>query len=126
MRLDLESLYKSGGFAGAPVEREITFKVNGEEITGTVWVRRMSYQSAVGDIKALKNEDQIAAARIASCICDESGNPMYKISDITGFYDDGSPVLDDQGKPRGGMVESLLLALWSVIGEVNGLGKNQS
>jgi len=126
MSLDLQSLYKKGGFAGAPVEREITFMVDGEEVTGTVWVRRMSYQSAVGDIKALKNPDEIAASRIASCIVDEQGNQLYSVSDITGYYEDGTPVLDENGNPRGGFIESLLMALWAVIGEVNGLGKNQS
>lgn len=126
MNLDLESLYKSGGFAGAPVEREVTFKVGGEEITGKVYVRKMSYQSAVGDLKSLNNEDEIAAARIATCIVDEKGSPLYQVSDVTGYYPDGSPVLDEKGKPRGGMVESLLLALWTVIREVNGLGKAQS
>jgi hypothetical protein len=125
MSLDLQTLYKKGGFAGAPVEREITFRVNGEEVTGTVWVRKMSYQSAVGDLKSLGGDD-IAAARIANCICDENGNQLYQVSDITGYYEDGSPVLDEDGSPRGGFVESLLLALWSVIAEVNGLGKSQS
>lgn len=126
MKLDLESIYKQGGFAGAPVEREITFKVNGEEVTGTVYVRKMSYQSAVGDIKALGSGDEVAAARIANCICDEEGNQLYQVSDVTGYYEDGSPVLDADGNPRGGFVESLLLALWSAIAEVNGLGKSQS
>jgi len=125
MSLDLQTLYQKGGFAGAPVEREISFKVDGEDVTGTVWVRKMSYQSAVGDIKSLGGDD-IAAARIANCICDENGNQLYKVSDITGFYEDGSPVLDEDGSPRGGFVESLLLALWTVIAEVNGLGKSQS
>lgn len=126
MNLDLDSLYKSGGFAGAPVKREISFTVGDNEITGTVWVRRMSYQSAVGDIRAMSNENEIAAARIANCIVDENGQQMYQISDITGYYPDGSPVLDADGNPRGGFVESLLLALWQVIAEVNGLGKRQS
>ena len=126
MNLDLESLYKAGGFAGAPVKREVTFKVGGEDVTGTVYVRKMSYQSAVGDLKSLTNQDEIAAARIATCICDENGDPLYKVSDVTGYYPDGKPVLDAEGNPRGGMIESLLMALWTVIGEVNGLGKTQS
>lgn len=126
MNLDLSSLYESGGFAGAPVKREVTFTVNGNEVTGTVYVRRMSYQSAVGDIKALSNENEILASRIANCIVDESGTPLYQIHDITGYYPDGKPVLDKDGRPRGGFVESLLLALWQAISEVNGLGKPQS
>lgn len=125
-RLDLESLYQSGGFAGAPVEREITFRVGGEEVTGTVWVRRLSYQTAVSDLKALSSGEEVGAARIASSICDEQGNALYTVSDVTGVRDDGTPVLDAEGKPRGGFVDSLLNALWQAIAEVNGLGKSQS
>lgn len=126
MSLDLESLFKSGGFAGPPVQKEITFTAGGQEVTGTVWVRRLSYQSAVGDIKAMELNGEVAAARIANCILDEQGNQMYAIHDITGYYDDGSPVLDGEGNPRGGFVESLLHALWEAIAEVNDLGKPQS
>ena len=126
MSLDLESLFKSGGFAGPPVKKEVTFTAGGEEVTGTVWVRRLSYQSAVGDLKAMGRDGEVAAERIANCILDESGNQMYAVHDITGYYDDGRPVLDAEGNPRGGFVESLLYALWEVIAEVNGLGKPQS
>lgn len=123
MSLDLQSLYKQGGFAGAPVRREVTFTVDGEEVTGTVWVRKLSYQSAVGDIKAMQSDGEVAAARIANCIVDEQGNPLYSKHDITGVYDDGSPVMDDKGNPRGGFVDSLVHALWMAIAEVNDMGK---
>jgi hypothetical protein len=126
MSLDLTSLYKTGGFSGPPVKKEITFKAAGEEVTGTVWVRRLSYQSAVGDIKAMETDGEIAASRIANCIVDENGDPLYQKHDITGFYDDGKPVLDEHGNARGGFVESLLHALWAAIAEVNDLGKPQS
>lgn len=127
MSLDLQSLHESGGFAGAPVRKEITFKnFYGEEITGQVWVRHLSYQSAVGDIQAIKTDGELAAARIASCIVDHRGEPLYQKHDITGVYEDGTPVLDKDGQPRGGFVESLLHALWRAIAEVNALGKPQS
>ena len=127
MSLDLQSLHESGGFAGAPVRKEITFKnFYDEEITAHVWVRRLSYQSAVGDIQAIKTDGELAAARIASCIVDHRGEPLYQKHDITGVYEDGTPVLDKDGKPRGGFVESLLHALWRAIAEVNALGKPQS
>lgn len=126
MSLSLESLYQSGGFAGPPVKKEITFTAGGQEHTGTVWVRRLSYQSAVGDIEAMETDGEIAAARISNCIVDENGNRMYAEHDITGYYKDGNPVLDDKGNPRGGFIESLLHALWAAIAEVNDLGKSNS
>lgn len=126
MSLSLESLYSSGGFAGPPVKKEISFSAGGQEHSGTVYVRRLSYQSAVGDIRALETDGEIAAARIANCIVDENGEQMYTVHDITGFYDDGKPVLDAEGNPRGGFVESLLHALWGAIAEVNNMGKSQS
>ena len=125
--LDLNSLYEQGGFAGAPVKREVSYTAaNGEQVTGTVWIRRLSYQSAVGDLKSIGDENRIAAARIATCCVDENGDPLYTVADITGYYDDGKPVLDPEGNPRGGFVESLLMALWQAIAEVNSLGKNRS
>jgi hypothetical protein len=127
MKLSLETLYEQGGFAGEPVQRTITYKVNGVEVSGDVWVRKLSYQSAIGDLKALSGDEQaIAAARIANCIVDDEGHQMYQVADITGFYEDGTPVLNAQGKPRGGFVESLLHALWSAIAEVNNMGKTQT
>lgn len=126
MNLDLTSLYKLGGFSGPPVKREVTFQARGEDVTGTVWVRRMSYQSAVGDMKAMGSDGEIMAARISSCIVDENGERIYQKADVTGFYDDGKPVLDEAGNPRGGMSDSLVYALWRVIAEVNDLGKQQS
>jgi hypothetical protein len=126
MSLDLQTLYKQGAFAGAPVKREITFEVNGESVTGEVWVRRMSYRSAVDDLKSVEGNEDIVASRIASCIVDEEGNPLYQKSDVTGYYADGSPVLDEDGNERGGFIASLVMALLGAIGEVNGLGKTRS
>lgn len=126
MSLDLSTLYKKGAFAGAPVKREITFTADGEEITGEVWVRKLSYQSLVGDIAAINDKDKLIAIRIANSVVDENGDQLYQVSDITGYYEDGSPVMDDKGKPRGGFVDSLIGALWLAVMEVNGLGKSQS
>ena len=125
MKLSVESLASSGGFAGAPVKREVTWESGGETHTADVWVRRYSYQAAVSDIQALSADGEIAASRIASCVVDESGKPVFSIADITGVNQDGSPVLDDDGNPRGGLVSSLVTALLILIGDVNGMGKPQ-
>ena len=42
-----------------------------------MWVRRLSYQSAVGDIQAIKTDGELAAARIASCIVDHRGELVF-------------------------------------------------
>jgi hypothetical protein len=127
MSLSVDSLQRSGGFAGAPVKREVTWVAGGETHTADVYVRRLSYQSAVSDIEAYVTSGDIAAARIAKCILDENGNPVFEVHDVTGIYEDGTPVMteDEEGNSveRGGMVSSLVMALLAVIGDVNDLGK---
>lgn len=127
MKLSVDSLQQAGGFAGAPVEREVSWKVGKEEYTATVYVRKLSYHSAVGDIRAIANHEELAAARIANCIVDEEGKPVFQVSDVTGVLPDGTPVMtvtDGQSVERGPMIDSLVTALLVVIGEVNDLGKS--
>ena len=123
MKLSLEGLQSSGGFTGAPVKREIEWVKGDETLVFDVYVRRLSFQTAVTDVHALSGHGDLAANRIAYCICDEHGARVFKVSDITGVNDDGSPVLNDDGTERGGIDNNLTLSLLSVIGEVNGLGK---
>ena len=123
MRLDVEALSKAGGFSGAPVKREIEWG----EYVFDVYVRRLSYHSAVSDFKAVAANGDIAAARIASCIVNEEGDPIFKVSDITGVEEDGSPVMttDEDGNKveRGALAADLATELLVAISEVNGLGK---
>jgi hypothetical protein len=123
MKLSLEGLQQSGGFTGAPVKREIEWVRGDHTETYDVYVRRLSFQTAVSDVHALAGHGDLAANRIAHSICDEHGARVFKVSDITGINDDGSPVLNEDGTERGGIDNNLTLALLSVIGEVNGLGK---
>ena len=125
MDLTLDSLNKEGAFAGAPVEKEVTWEMNGKEYTGTVYVRRLSYNSAVADIMALRNRDEAVAGRIASCILNKDGKPIFTPSDITGLNPDGTPIMVE-GIERGPLNDSLTLTLLQAIGEVNGLGKSKS
>lgn len=121
--LSLDQIRDSGSFTGAPVKREVTWEVNGEEYTADVYVRRLSYQTAVSDAMAVAGHGDLASNRIAHCIVDENGKPVFKVSDITGFHEDGTPVLDEDGNERGALCSELALALLAVIGEVNNLGK---
>lgn len=116
MKLSIESLSEVGAFTGAPVEREVTWKQDGKEITATVYVRRLSYHTAVSDLKATRDKKDMAAARIASCICDENGDQLFTAEDVTG----------DADPDRGPFNGNLTLALLAVIGEVNSVGKMES
>lgn len=114
--LSIDSLKDMGAFTGAPVEKEITWKSGGGEHTATVYVRPLSYRSAVSDIKALSGKSDAVAGRIAASICDEEGKPVFTPEDITG----------DADPDRGPLDGNLTMALLGVIAEVNGLGKSQS
>lgn len=114
MKLSIEALQECGAFTGAPVEREITWKKGEQELTATVFVRPLSYLSAISDITNSKGDP--VAGRIAACICDESGAPVFTVGDITGEADPG----------RGPLDGNLTMALLGVIAEVNGLGKSES
>ena len=115
MLLNLENLKEAGAFTGAPVEREITWKQGAREITATVYVRPLSYQSTVQSLAAGKGGDPLAA-RIAASICDAHGAPVFTAEDITGEAD----------PERGPLDGNLTMALLAVIGDVNGMGKPQT
>jgi hypothetical protein len=116
MDLTIQSLESVGAFTGAPVEKEITWKHGGEDVTATVYVRKMSYKTAISDIKAVGNNGDVIAGRIAACICDKEGKSIFTPEDITG----------DADPDRGPLDGNLTMALLEVIGEVNGLGKQES
>jgi hypothetical protein len=116
MSLSIDSLREMGAFTGAPVEREITWKQGERELTATVYVRPLSYRSAVSDLRAVTDHGDPVAGRIASCICDEHGKPVFTPDDITG----------DADPDRGPLDGNLTMALLQVIAEVNGLGKTES
>ena len=133
MNLNLETLKQAGAFTGAPVEREITWKQGDEEFTATVYVRPLSYHSAVSDVAALAGKRDGIAGRIAACICDQHGKPVFTAQDITDgpvvLDESGTPVLDDDGVPQrtGGALDgNLTMALLTVIAEVSSGGKLQS
>ncbi|EIP9850977.1 phage tail assembly chaperone family protein, TAC, partial [Escherichia coli] len=56
------------------------------------------------------------AGRIASSICDENGNPVFTVADITGEAD----------PERGALDGNLTVALLVAIQQVNDLGKTNS
>lgn len=116
MNLSIDSLQQMGAFTGAPVQEEVTWKQGGKELTVTVYVRPLSYCSAVSDIKTMAGKGDAIAGRIAASICDENGKPVFTPEDITGEAD----------PERGALDGNLTMALLSVIAKVNGLGKSES
>lgn len=128
MELNLESLAAAKAFSGAPVKREVTWtNIEGEEFTADVWVRKLSYHTAVSDIRTPVTNGDPVAARIAHCIVNQKGEPVFSVSDITGINEDGTPVTveDEEGKSveRGALDPALTFALLTLISEVNEMGK---
>lgn len=116
MKLNIDELQKAGAFSGAPVAKKVTWKQKDQEFEADVFVRRLSYHSAVSDITSMTGKKDPVAGRIAACIVDEKGNPVFTPEDITGEAD----------KKRGPLDGNLTVALLQVIGEVNNLGKTTS
>ncbi|EOG5421044.1 phage tail assembly chaperone family protein, TAC [Cronobacter malonaticus] len=113
MKLTLDSLKQAGAFTGRPVEKEITWKQGGQELTATVYIRPMGYYTAMTDVMAAQGHIDGVAGRIAASICDEEGKPVFTPADITGEADSERGALDGQ----------LTIALLLAIQEVNDLGK---
>lgn len=130
MQLTVESIGSSGGFTGGPVKRQVSWEVGGEEFTADVWIRPMSYHTAVNDITAINSGRDVVAHRLAHCVCHEDGSPVFRVSDITGIDEEGRPVmvLNDDGEEveRGALDSNLANALMILVSEVSGLGKKKS
>lgn len=112
MILNKETLIELGCVTGELVEREVKFKINGEQKVVTVFIRPFSYKTAVDEIRAVKNGDDSVAARIAASICDENGKYVFTPEDINGGE-----------HPENGFPYNLTMALLKVIGEVNSVKK---
>jgi len=113
MKLTLESLKSVGAFTGRPVEKEIKWSQGEDEYIATVFIRPLGYQAAVSDVTALNGKHDNLAGRIAASVCDEEGNPVFTVGDITGTAD----------PERGALDGRLTVALLAAIFEVNNLGK---
>lgn len=128
MKLTLDSLKKTGSFTGRPVEKEITWRQGDETFTATVYVRPLGYQAAVSDVLAAGGKQDNIAGRIAAAICDEEGNTVFTVLDIThGPLDLVELAKDpDSTKRLGALDGNLTVALMVAINEVNNMGKTPS
>lgn len=126
MEFTVESLKKAGGFAGGLVKREVEWEFNGEIVKADVWIRPMSYHTAVKDILAINEGVDLTANRLAMCVCHEDGSPVFQVSDITGLDKDGKPIMvKEKGKmvERGPLNKDISDALMTHVSEVSGLVK---
>ncbi|MNJ28993.1 hypothetical protein D3C77_235490 [compost metagenome] len=128
MKLTIDSLKQIGSFTGRPVVKEISWRQGEEQLTATVFVRPLGYQSAVSDVLAAGGKQDSIAGRIAAAICDEEGNPVFSALDITHGPFDPDELAKDQGstKRMGALDGNLTVALLTAIHEVNNLGKMPS
>lgn len=113
MSLTLNSLLEMGAFTGAPVEKEITWKMGGKERTATVYIKPLSYKHAIENVRSMRENGDALATQIAASVCQEDGSPVFTVADITGEADPN----------RGPLDGGLTMALLQAIGEVNGAGK---
>lgn len=105
----IAELQALGAFAGAPEKRDIAFMVNGEEKTLTFYIRKAAYNTVTTQWRPENQGKDAIALRLASYICDEKGDPVFTVEDITGTAE------------RGPLIETLTIALFAAIGQVNGL-----
>lgn len=112
MSLNLKDLVAQGAFVSATephVKREIRYHgTDGVEVVCDVWVRRASYHTITNTWKAAEGNQEHLAARIATMICDEDGNPVLSTEDVLGTADPA----------RGPICDTLFLALITAVNEV--------
>lgn len=128
MKLNIESLSKAGSFTGRPVQKDITWKQGDQELTATVFIRPVGYQAAISDVMAAGGLQDSVAGRIAAAVCDEEGNAIFTVIDIThGPLDPAELAKDKKSTKRLGALDgNLTMALMKAIHEVNNLGKTSS
>ncbi|MGY2429619.1 phage tail assembly chaperone family protein, TAC [Pseudomonas tolaasii] len=117
MSLNLKDLVAQGAFVSAQapfVKREISYEGVDGEVKADVHVRIASYHTITESWKAAEASQDHLAARIATMICDELGNPVLSAEDVLGTADPS----------RGAISDSLFLALLNVINEVQSEKKN--
>lgn len=109
MELSIASLAAAGAFAPPPVKKEITWHSNGKPQTATVYVAHESFISVTQRWDAQHQGADITAQRIASCIVDKDGNPVFSLADVMGNPQTG----------HGPLCAELAIVLLAAIGEVN-------
>lgn len=109
MDLSISSLKAAGAFIAPPVKKEITWHANGKPQTATIYVLQESFISLTQRWDAQDRGGDLAAQRIASCITDKDGTPVFSVDDVLGGPETG----------HGPLCAELSIVLLAAIGEVN-------
>lgn len=109
MDLSIASLKAAGAFIAPPVKKEVTWHAGGKAQTATVYVLQESFISLTQRWDAQDRGGDLAAQRIASCITDKDGVPVFTVDDIVGGPESG----------HGALCAELAIVLLAAIGEVN-------
>lgn len=109
MDLSIAALAAAGAFAAPSVKKEIKWHSAGVLQKATVYVAHESYISVAQRWEAQNKGVDITAQRIASCIVDEDGKPVFTVDDVVGGPETG----------HGPLCAELTIVLLSAIGEVN-------
>ncbi|SDI39752.1 phage tail assembly chaperone family protein, TAC [Pseudomonas abietaniphila] len=109
MDLSIASLQAAGAFIAPPVKKEITWHANGKAQTATVYVLQESFISLTQRWDAQDRGGDLAAQRIASCITNKDGVPVFTVDDIVGSAEAG----------HGPLCAELAIVLLAAIGDVN-------
>lgn len=109
MNLSIASLKAAGAFTAPPVKKEVTWHADGKPQTATVYVLQESFISLTQRWDAQDRGGDLAAQRIASCITNKDGVPVFTVDDIVGGPESG----------HGPLCAELAIVLLAAIGEVN-------
>lgn len=109
MDLNIASLKAAGAFIAAPLKKEVTWHADGKPQTATVYVLQESFISLTQRWDAQDRGGDLAAQRIASCITDKNGAPVFTVDDVVGGPETG----------HGPLCAELAIVLLAAIGEVN-------
>jgi hypothetical protein len=118
-RISLNDLKQRMAFVGAPVLKTVKYTHDDEELEFDVYIRKLSYQSAMNDSDSFKDKpNSFVAGRIASCVLDEQAKPLFEsVDQILGIGDYAE---------SGALNDRLTFALFSAVTEVNSTGKSKS
>lgn len=128
--LTLAALKSANAFTSKPVKQTVEW--NGHKFD--VYVRPLSFQTAMGDISsAAEGGAHILACRIATSLCDADGKPIMTPYDVTGevlystLEKEGEVPVVLAGNPEAGPMDGeLVKALLITINKVQNAGKIKS
>lgn len=109
MDLNIASLKAAGAFISGPQKKEVSWHANGKPQKATVYVLQESFISLTQRWDAQDRGGDLAAQRIASCITDKNGVPVFTVEDVVGGPETG----------HGPLCAELAIVLLAAIGEVN-------